>query len=244
MRPFVTAIACSALLFSVAGSAAAEKAEKAAKKADAKTAQAGVPTWYAATVAEDEGGQFLMVHFWSKGPLMRSEAVLAGRKILTIVNGSTYYIIDEVSGTGIAVERSPLALELDTKYDRPFANEVHRMLLEGGELIGSEKAGPQTVDVYRLTNDGGRRTIFMSTTNPPVPLRIETYDRATAKSGKIDYVNWLQNPVIPDDFFAPDKRIRLEHMSYEAYRTRIVMGPVGPAPVLYRHLLHGEGETR
>lgn len=198
-----------------------------------------VASWYAASVAEDESGQFLMVHFWSKGALFRSEAVLAGRKILTIVDATTYYVIDEVSGLGIAIERSEAARAQDGKRERPFGNEVDQLLLEGGELLKTEKAAGRTVEVYRVTNDAGRRTIWLSTTNPSVPLRIETYDRASSTTGKIDYVNWIQNPPLRDAFFAPDPRIQIEKFGYEEYRKKIRLKPLGPAPVLYRHLLHG-----
>jgi outer membrane lipoprotein-sorting protein len=199
-------------------------------------------SWYAATVAEDEKGSFLMVHFWSRGVLFRSEAVLAGRRIVTIVDRDTYYVIDAVGGRGISIARSEAAKLLDAARPRPFGNELQRLLLEGGELIGTESAGGRTVDVFRVTNDRGRRTIWMSTTSPPIPLRIETYDRASATTGKLDYVNWLHNPSIPESFFAPDPRWQIEHFEYQAYRKRIRRGPVGPAPVLYRHLLHGEGQ--
>jgi len=224
----------------VAWTAALVLASGVAAGADEEKRPAPAPSWYAATVAEDERGQFLMVHFWSKGPLFRSEAVLAGRKIVTIVDRTTYYVIDDVSGVGIAIERSAAARAQDEKGGRPFANELEDLLVEGGELIGTEKVSSQVVDVYRLTNERGRRTIWMSTTKPAVPLRIETYDRATASTGKLDYTSWLQNPLIPDSFFAPDERIDLEKFSYGEYRSRSLQGPVGPAPVLYRHLLHGD----
>jgi hypothetical protein len=218
--------------------------EKDAKEEKSRAARpARDPSWYVASVAEDEKGQFLMVHFWSRGPLFRSEAVLAGRKIVTIVDRATYFIVDEVSGKGIAIARSPDAIARDTKRARPFANDLDQLLIDGGELIGNEDANGQVVDVYRVTNKKGRRTIWMSTTNPPVPLRIVTYDRATATSGKVDYMNWLSNPLIADHFFAPDSRVEVRQFSYEEYRRRIRLGPVGPAPVLYRHLLHGEGDV-
>ena len=198
-------------------------------------------SWYAATLAEDEKGGFLMVHFWSKGALFRSEAVLAGRKIVTIVDATTYYIIDEVSGRGIAIERAETARVLDAKAERPFGNELEDLIREGGELVGREKAGGQTVDVYRVTDSRGRRKVWASTGKPLIPLRVETYDRGSATTGTIDYVNWLQNPAIAESFFAPNPRIQIQKFSYAEYRKRIRRGPVGPAPVLYRHMLHGEG---
>ena len=198
-------------------------------------------SWYAATLAEDEKGGFLMVHFWSKGTLFRSEAVLAGRKIVTIVDATTYYIIDEVSGRGLAIERAEAAQALDAKAGRPFGNEFEDLVRDGGEFVGREKAGGQTVDVYRVTDVRGRRTVWTSTGKPVVPLRVETYDRGSATTGTIDYVNWLHNPVIAESFFAPSPRIQIEKLSYAEYRKRIRAGPIGPAPVLYRHMLHGEG---
>jgi len=208
----------------------------------AQSAPARRPTsWYAATLAEDEKGGFLMVHFWSKGPLFRSEAVLAGRKIVTIVDRSNYHVIDEASGQGISIERAEAARTLDARSQRPFGNELEKLLREGGELVGSEQARGQSVDVYRLTDDRGRRTIWVSTTQPPVPLRLQTYDRESATTGTIEYVNWLHNPPLADSFFAPNPRVSMKHFSYEAYRNQSRKAPVGPAPVLYRHLLHGEG---
>ena len=180
-----------------------------------------------------------MVHFWSKGPLFRSEAILAGRKIVTIVDRTTYYVLDEVAGTGIAIERSEAARALDDRGKRPFANELDKLLRNGGELIRSEESAGQPVDVYRLTDDRGRRTIWVSTGKPSVPLRVVTYDRKSATTGKLDYVNWLHNPVLADSFFAPDPRTKIERFTYEKYRKQIVKAPLGPAPVLYRHLLHG-----
>ena len=226
-----------------APNAQADSGASAGEKAGSGSAPAprakAVTSWYAATVAEDEHGGFLMVHFWSKGPLFRSEAVIAGRRLVTIVDRTTYYVIDDTLGSGIAIERSQAARDADARRERPFANELEQLIADGGELIGTEQSRGRDVDVYRVTNDAGRRTIWVSTTKPPVPLRVETYDRESSRTGKIDYVNWLYNPSLPDSFFAPDPRTKLERFSYAEYRKRMLRGPVGPAPVLYRHLLHG-----
>ncbi len=199
-------------------------------------------SWYAATVAEDQRGSFLMVHFWSRGPLFRSEAVLAGRKIVTIVTPDRYIVADAVSGQAVSIARSDAAKALDGKRSRPFGNELLQLLAEGGEHVGTEQASGQTVDVYRITDGRGRRTIWMSQTKPAIPLRIETYDRDSATTGKVDYLNWLHNPAIADSFFQPDSGWEIEELSYDEYRRRALRGPVGPAPVLYRHLLHGESD--
>ena len=154
---------------------AAEEPAAARKAAPAER----LPTWYAATVAEAEKGGFVVVNFWSKGTWLRAEAVLAGRHIVTLVDATTYYVIDDAAGTGIAIERNAAARAQDATRGRPFANELADLLRRGGEHVGTEQASGQTVDVYRLTDETGRRTIWVSTTNPPVPLRIETFDRAS-----------------------------------------------------------------
>jgi hypothetical protein len=181
-----------------------------------------------------------MVHFWSDGALFRSEAVIAGRKIVTVVSAEKYYVVDAVGGTGIAIERSDAAKALDGNRARPFANEFEELLRNGGEHIRTEKVATRTLEVYRVTDARGRRTIWVMQTDPPVPLRVETYDRESATTGRVDYMNWLQGPLIDESFFMVDPRWRIEQISYKDYRKRIRKGPVGPAPVLYQHLLHGE----
>ena len=127
----------------------------------------------------------------------------------------------------------------DEARGRPFANELQKLLIEGGELVDTEESTHGPVDVYRVTDERGRRTLWMSTKEPQIPLRIQTYDRATATTGRVDYVNWLHGLPIWDEFFTPDPRIDLERISYEQYKQRAGRVPIGPAPVLYRQLLHG-----
>jgi hypothetical protein len=248
---FVTRLAravCCALSL-VASDVAADAGAAERRSAPAPVAQAQaepggsdrkrVQSWYAATVAEDEKRSFLMVHFWSKGPLFRSDAIIAGRRIVTIVDRTSYYILDSASGTGVAIERSAAAVAQDEDRGRPFGNELRKLLIEGGELVDTEESPHGPLDVYRVTDERGRRTLWMSTQQPPLPLRIQTYDRATATTGRVDYVNWRQGMRIWDEFFAPDPRIELERISYAQYKQRAGRRPIGPAPVLYRQLLHG-----
>lgn len=236
----VRALGAAALLLAFVAPAAARAEGGPAAGGKPSAAPEQPETWYASTIAEDERGSFLIVHFWSLGPRLRSEAVLGGRRIVTIVNGDTYYVVDAVGGNGVAITRSEAAQKADATRGRPFGNELEQLMREGGEHIGTKNAGNQTVDVYRLTDERGRRTVWMSRSNPPVPLRVLTFDRPSGTTGKLDYVNWLQGPSLPESFFEPDPRWKLEHLGYEEYRHRIVKGPVGPAPVLYRHLLHGD----
>ncbi len=236
-----------AILLLVSGAVAAEEPKKSGGRGGGKDATRSdpvglqeAPRWYAATMAADEHGGFLVVHFWSRGSLLRSEAVIGGRKIVTIVNRERYIVVDAVLGKGVSIARSPEARALAVRQQRPFGNELDALLEEGGERIRSEQVGDQTVDVYRLTDYRGRRTLWVSQSEPPLPLRMETFDRETSTTGRVDYAGWRQNPVIPPGFFDPNPDWKLEEISYKQYRERIVLGPVGPAPVLYRNLLHGE----
>ena len=57
--------------------------------------------------------------------------------------------------------------------------------------------------------------------------------------GTLEYGGWKQGLPIPDSFFEPTPDIQLIRLSYESYIEGTTKGVVGPAPVLYRHLLHG-----
>jgi outer membrane lipoprotein-sorting protein len=241
-------LACTLLWVLAAALAAPASAEKGdakpreqAVEGDADNAARSVPAerWYAATIANDESGGFLMVHFWSKGALFRSEAVIAGRPIVTVVDHETYYIFERLSSQGVAIERSKLTKQQDATRGRPFANELDVLIRAGGELVKTTDTPSGPVDVFRATNDAGRRTVWVSTVAPRVPLRVETYDRASATTGRVEYANWIYGPEMPDEFFAPDPRVEFEKVSYAEYKKRLGRETIGPAPVLYRDLLHG-----
>jgi outer membrane lipoprotein-sorting protein len=229
------------LLAAVFASVASAK-EDGAEVDAAKPRKDDPISWYTSTIAKDQTGGFLLMHFWSKGPLLRSEAVIAGRPIVTIVDATTYYIFERVSGQGVAIERSARAINQDATRGRPFANDLDDLIANGGELIETRQTTAGPVDIYRLTDETGRRTIWMSTKVPRVPLRVETFDRASASTGEIEYVNWIYGAEIPDSFFAPEPRIEFEKLSYAEYKRRLGRETIGPAPVLYRDLLHGSGD--
>ena len=73
-----------------------------------------------------------------------------------------------------------------------------------------------------------------------IPVRVETYDRQTSRLDSVDYMNWQLGLEIPEHFFDPPQGVELQTFGYEAYVNRARMGPVGPAPPLYRTLLHGD----
>ena len=80
----------------VAPATAQEQAKPPQPEGAPATAQEQAPpapveyhdTWYAQALAHSEIG-LNVTHFWSKGPLLRAETVVVGRRVVTIVNGGT-----------------------------------------------------------------------------------------------------------------------------------------------------------
>ena len=63
-------------------------------------------------LARSEAG-INVTHFWSKGPWLRAETVVAGHKVTTIVRGDTYYAYDSILRRGVALKRSEGAIARD-----------------------------------------------------------------------------------------------------------------------------------
>jgi hypothetical protein len=198
--------------------------------------------WHVQRVAEGPTGVSI-TYFWSKGRSMRAVTVVQGRPILTLIYRDWYYVIDEVSGTGLAVQRSTQALQEDAAGGRPFAQEAELIIAQGAELVRTEKLGPTTTEVWRLTDRTGRREVWMPAGGERIPLRAVIFDRAVAEEHTVRYLGWTRNLELRDDFFRPDPRIQLERLTYAEYLKRTAAGPVGPAPVLYNTLLHGLERT-
>jgi hypothetical protein len=196
-------------------------------------------TWYAETVAQSERG-FLVTHYWSKGAKLRAETVIQGHRIVTMVSGELYTIVDALTLEGVAIRRSPAAIAEDAKRGRPFASELDDVLADGGEKVGEQLVNGVQTDVYRATDARGKSTVWVTRDEPRFPVRTEYYSRVTKQESTTSYVNWLSGLPIPDAFFEPDASVKLEHVSYDEYVARTSKEPVGPAPVLFRHLLHGE----
>lgn len=196
-------------------------------------------TWYAESYNRGERG-FLVTHYWSKGQRFRAEIVVAGHRVVNIVNGDHYYVLDALGQTGVAIQRSAAALRADPTRGRPFGREFDRLLRQGGEKIKTEQLGGRECDLYRVTNDSGRFEVCATPTEPHLPIRVTTFNRKSGASDNVDYINWLSGIAIPDSFFEPDPRIELERVTYEDYRKRSLRERVGPAPALFGFLLHGE----
>ena len=217
------------LLLAVAAPAPAQ--EKQAKPS-------GPPTWYAQALTRGEAG-LNVTHFWSKGPMLRAETVVAGHKIVTIVRGDRYYAYDGLTGTGLSIRREPAAVAEDRPDRRPFAREYEILAKQGAELVREEMLLNRRAGIYRVTDDHGRRELWVTQDDLRMPLRVEIFDRESGGQRIVDYVNWQSDLAIDDAFFTPDARSSLEEMDYTEYlRRSTAQGTVGPVPVFYTNLLY------
>jgi hypothetical protein len=196
-------------------------------------------TWYVQKVTAGDS-PLRVENFWSKGSRLRAHSVVAGRPILTLVNGEFYTVIDELAATGVAIRRSPAATQADAKRGRPFGREGDQLLAAGAEKVGRETIMGRDCDVYRLTGAGGRREACLLQDPSRVPVRGEEFDRARSATVQVRFLDWSRGFPVADAFFEPDPRVAIERVEYADYLARAPKGPVGPAPVLYRDLLHGE----
>jgi outer membrane lipoprotein-sorting protein len=200
-------------------------------------APSGSQTWYAQALARGEAG-LNVTHFWSKGPMLRAETVVAGHRVVTIVKDDWYYAYDALSNQGVAIRRDPAAIARAAKEGRPFGNEYRTLLEQGAELVREEEVLGRKTGVFRVTDDRGQRELWVTLDAERLPLRVEIYDRRRASRRYTDYVNWQSGLRIPDSFFEPEQRVALERVELEEYFARTLKeGPVGPVPVLYARLL-------
>ena len=195
-------------------------------------------TWYAQALARGNAG-LNVTHFWSKGPMLRAETVVAGHKVVTIVKGEWYYAYDALTGRGLAIRRDPRAIARDSPKKRPFGQEYDSLIRQGAELVREETLLGRKTGVFRVTDRAGQRELWVTLDEQRLPLRIEIYDRRTTQRRYTDYLNWQSQLAIPDEFFEPDPGAQLERVELIDYLTRTSLeGPQGPVPVLYANLLH------
>jgi hypothetical protein len=148
---------------------------------DDKADREQVNGYYAATFGRS-GSDIVFVHYWSSGDMLRSETVLQGNPIVTIVRDNTYYCYSPLTRQGYAIKRNKRTIAVAAKLPRPFANELHSLLEDGGEKVRSDPLGAVTVDVYRATNDDGKRTLWVTNDDRSLPLRLESYSRASGRT--------------------------------------------------------------
>lgn len=217
---------------------AGKPAASDAPGASAAPAGGSPETWHA-TAFVSGIGSYRIIQYWSKGASMRAETLIGGHPIATLVHGDRYVVVDRLTGKALDVERSPRAQAEDAGRKRPFAFEQQEIRDAGGEKVEDTKLSGVEVEVWRVTDDVGRRTAWVSKGEPSVPLRVETFVRGGAQTVKIDYSSWGFNLEMPDAFFERPGDVEVERLSYDDYVAKSAEGPVGPAPILYPDMLHG-----
>lgn len=228
--PSLAAIALALLLAQAGSAAAAEAPEAAAEPGAGGEAR---DTWYAFALTSGAMGT-MVVHYWSKGVKMRAETVVSGHPMVTLVDEQHYTMVDVLGGRGTRVARSKNSRAEDAERSRPFATELQEVLRRGGEKIRSE----ESLDVYRVTDEAGRKTVWVDP-RAEVPVRVETFDRQSGQTSRVDYVGWMAGLPIADDFFTARAGIALQDVSYEDFVSRTGSAAMERIPVFYGALLHG-----
>ncbi|HKJ24039.1 MAG TPA: hypothetical protein VKB65_04400 [Myxococcota bacterium] len=199
-------------------------------------------TWHAETLTTSPRG-LNVTQYWSKGhSLMRAETVVAGHRLVTIVNGKRYYSIDATEGQVVSIERSARALAEDKKRKRMIGLEGFVIRERGGEKVKSEVLAGRECDVYSNTDASGRQQVWIQQdgSGDQLPMRVEVYSRQAAATIRTDYVQWAQGLPLPDRFFEPDPRFSVESLTYDEYVARSSSSNPPAVPVLHANLLHGE----
>ncbi len=234
-RPIANALVCAILGLALS---AAPAPRAGAQRADAPE-KPSIPSWYAQTIARGEG-EFTVTNSWSLRSKLRSEVTTLGRKIVTIVDGDTYYAYDAIAMTGIAIRRAPEALAMDSPNRRPFGNEAQKLIEAGAEKIRDESVGGKHAEVYQLTDDSGRRVAWVTRDERRLPIRIEFFDRQSGTTRYREYVDWVAGIPLSDAFFQPEPGIQFERFELEAYIEKMLdEKSAPPVPILYGELLRG-----
>ncbi|MBW2424959.1 MAG: hypothetical protein JRG86_11945 [Deltaproteobacteria bacterium] len=198
----------------------------------------GAETWHATTFVSSPVG-FRVIDYWSKGDWMRANTLISGHPITTLVRGDRYVVYDVLTGEGLSIRRSKRARKEDAKRERAFGNDLEEIIAAGGEKVEDTRLSGVDATMWRLTDTRGRRTVWVRRRKPVIPLRVETFDRASSETVAVDYANWAAQIAIPDRFFEPPAGLELRKLDYEAFVKASQEGRAGPLPVLYPDLLHG-----
>lgn len=201
---------------------------------------AATDTWYAQRITAGDT-PLRIEHFWSKGGKVRMQTVIRAQPLITFVDGEFYTVVDPVRRRGIAIRRPASALLYDRRLagKRPFATDAELILAEGAERIGTETMTGGTATHYRVTDRRGRRDVWMTETDPSLPLRVIQFDRVSGSTVRQDFVDWARELELPDRFFTAEPDYQIEQLEYSGYLERAGEEDQFLLPVLMRELLHG-----
>jgi len=198
-------------------------------------------TWHAETLSSSPQGVHV-TQYWSKGvDKLRAETVIAGHRLITLVNGNLYFAVDATAGQAVAIKRSKRALAEDRTRSRLLGLEGFVIKARGGEKVTSEPLAGRMCDVWRLTDARGRREVWVQQepAKEMLPLRVEIYNRQAGAEIRTDYIQWASGLELPDRLFLPDPAFPITNLEYDDYVKRSNAGEA-LVPVLHANLLHGD----
>ncbi len=220
-----------ALLAFVAQPAAAEKDKSIEKPA--------IRSWYTQSYTRSDTG-LTISYLWSLNSKFRAETVIRGHNLVTIVNGDTYYSYNALTMAGIAVRRAPAALAAESPGRRPFGNEAQALIDQGGEKVREESIAGKRADVYQITDDNGRRIVWVTQDDRRLPIRLEFFNRKSGSKQYMEYVDWAAGLSVGDVFFEPEPRIHFDRFELDEYIESTLGNDTAVTfPIFHTELLHG-----
>jgi hypothetical protein len=206
---------------------------------------AAADSWHAERLTSGAGGPPRAERLWSKGPALRAEIVLGGHAVITYVKGDRYVVVDALTGKGTSIQRGPNAIAADAKRGRPFGTELQQLVAAGAEKVKTEGSGESACDLYRITDQAGRREVCVTTSPEQLPVYVHAWDRESGAESETRYLAWSKDlegkdVAIAESFFTPDPRVTLESFSYDAFMAKAQAGEsVAVAPIMFPDLLIG-----
>ena len=207
--------------------------------AEDKDTPSEAPNSYYSMTLGRSGFDLVVASYWSLGPLLRSETAVAGHTIVTIVDKKYYYTYDALTRKGYRIGRSKSSIVQDADRLRPFALDYNLLIAQGGEKIREETLNGIRVDVYRVTDQKGRRTLWVTQNSLKFPVKLETYDRKTSRTSELDWVQWIPGIALDEEFFEPPRKLDLQRFDdYQDFIEALKEGPISPSPPLFHGLVH------
>ncbi len=214
-------------------------AQPAAAEKDKSTEQSAILSWYTQSYTRSEIG-LTITYLWSLKSKFRAETVLRGHNLVTIVNGDTYYSYDALTMAGIAIRRAPAALAAESPERRPFGNEAQILIDQGGEKIREESIAGKRAEAYQISDEIGRRIVWVTQDDRRLPIRIELFSRKSGSTRYKEYVDWVGGLAVTAAFFEPKVGIQFERFELAGYiKNALAKDSAAMLPILFQELLHG-----
>jgi hypothetical protein len=113
------------------------------------------------------------------------------------------------------------------------------MIDQGGEKIREESIAGKPAEVYQITDNNGRRIVWVTQDDRRLPIRLEFFSRKAGSTRYKEYVDWVSGLAITDAFFEPEPGIQFERFELDEYIEKTLAKDSATLPILYPELLHG-----